>query len=241
MNARQHQKALTKNQLFFADNDVYKQSQRSLETYRYIGMSAAEALRGTRRLLDVGNGGLFAFPIDGIPEIVAVDVFVEESFRERYPAVKWVQASALDVTFDREFDTVVEINALHHIVGSGVTQTYRNLETVFRNFWRALEAGGRLVIIESTVPSWFLFPYKAIFPLLLTLWPLTHPPTFQFHYRDLLRVARANGFDLQEFCWVPKTSDILTLGFRVRPWMTPIRIAKMIFVKPERSLSSTAS
>jgi SAM-dependent methyltransferase len=234
MDEPQNQKALTKNQLFFADNDRYKQSQTSLETYRFIGMSAAEALKGTRRLLDVGNGGVFAFPIDDIPEVVAVDVFVEESFRRRYPTVKWIQASALDMTFEREFDAVVEINALHHIVGSTVSQTYRNLETVFRNAWRALDAGGRLVVIESTVPGWFLPPYKAIFPLLLKLWPLRHPPTFQFHYRDLLRVARANAFELQEFCWIPKTSDILTLGFRVRPWMTPVRIAKMIFVKPGR-------
>ena len=88
MDESQNSKALTKNQSFFADNDSYKQSQTNLETYRFIAMSAAEALKGTRRLLDVGNGGVFIFPIDGIPDVVAVDVFVEDSFAARYPTVK---------------------------------------------------------------------------------------------------------------------------------------------------------
>jgi SAM-dependent methyltransferase len=232
MDDAQNSKAFAKNQSFFADNDSYKQSQEHLETYRFIAMSAAEAVKGAQRLLDVGNGGVFIFPIAGIPEVVAVDIFVEDSFATRYPTVKWIQASALDMRFENEFDTVVEINTLHHIIGSTVRQTYRNLDTFFKNTRRALEPGGRFVVIESTVPRWFLTPYKAVFPGLVKLWPLSHPPTYQFHYRDLLSVGQANGFDLEEFCWVPKTSDILTLGFRVKPWMTPIRIAKMVFVKP---------
>jgi SAM-dependent methyltransferase len=232
MDEPQNSKALAKNQLFFAENDRYKQAQTVLETYRFIAMAATQALKGTRRLLDVGNGGVFIFSIDDIPDVVAVDVFVEKSFAARYPKVTWIQASALEMTFDEEFDTVVEINTLHHIIGSTVCQTYTNLDTFFKNARRALEPGGRFVIVESTVPRWFLTPYKIVFPALLKFWPLSHPPTYQFHYRDLLNAADANDFELEEFCWVPKTSDILTLGFRVKPWMTPVRIAKMVFVKP---------
>jgi SAM-dependent methyltransferase len=233
MDNAQNGKAFARNQSFFTDNDSYKRSQQHLETYRFIAMSAAEAVKGTRRLLDVGNGGVFIFPIGDIPEVVAVDIFVEDSFAARYPTVKWIQASALEMSFENEFDTVIEINTLHHIIGSTVRQTYTNLDTFFKNTRRALEPGGRFVVIESTVPRWFLTPYKAVFPALVKLWPLSHPPTHQFHFRDLLNTARANTFELEEFCWIPKTSDILALGFRVKPWMTPIRIAKMIFVKPE--------
>jgi len=232
MDDSQNSKAFAKNQSFFTDNDSYKQSQQQLETYRFIAMSAAAAVKGTRRLLDVGNGGVFIFPIDDIPEVVAVDIFIEDSFAKRYPTVKWIQASALEMNFENEFDTVLEINTLHHIIGSTVRQTYKNLDTFFKNSRRALEPGGRFVVMESTVPRWFLIPYKAIFPALVRLWPLSHPPTYQFHYRDLLSAARANNFELGEFCWVPKTSDVLTLGFRVKPWMTPARMVKMVFVKP---------
>ena len=87
------------------------------------------------------------------------------------------------------------------------------------------------MLLESTVPRWFLIPYKLIFPLLVRFWPLRHPPTFQFHYRDLLRHAEINGFELREFCWIPKTSDVLAFGWRVKSWMSPIATAKMIFVK----------
>ena len=84
--ATQNRAALEKNQDWFADNDWYKNLQQELELYRFIALSAAHETRHARRLLDVGNGGVFTFPIAHIPEVVALDVFVDASFRERYPS-----------------------------------------------------------------------------------------------------------------------------------------------------------
>jgi SAM-dependent methyltransferase len=223
--------SIAKNQEFFANNDWYKTLQGELELYRFIALSAAHETRNARRLLDVGNGGVFIFPIGHIPEVHAIDIFVEDDFRSRYPTVHWSQMSALDMQFEAPFDTVIAINTLHHIIGNSVGETYGNLDIVMGQVARNLSDGGRFVLLESTVPQWFLRPYKLLFPILLKVWPLRHPPTFQFNFRDILRAADGAGLELRECCWIPKTSDLLTMGFRVRPWMSPIKMGKFVFVK----------
>jgi hypothetical protein len=96
---------------------------------------------------------------------------------------------------------------------------------------RNLEPGGKFVLLESTVPVWFIKPYKLLFALLVRFWPLKHPPTFQFHFRDILSAADRAGLQLVEFCWIPKTSDFMTFGFRVKPWLSPIQMGKFIFIR----------
>jgi SAM-dependent methyltransferase len=232
MTTRQDSTSVAKNQEFFADNEWYKKTQQELELYRFMAASATHETAQARRLLDIGNGGVFIFPIDHIAEVEAIDIFVEEDFVRRYPTVKWTQMSALEMSFDRPFDTVIAINTLHHVVATGVAGTYANMETVIAGAAAHLEPGGKFVLIESTVPAWFLAPYKLLFALFVKIWPLKHPPTFQFHFRDILDAAARQGLVLREFCWIPKTSDVLTLGFQVKPWMTPIRVGKFVFTKP---------
>ena len=227
-----NESSLDKNRGWFADNQWYKDKQSELELYRFISLCAARETRHSRRLLDIGNGGVFTFPIAHIPEVVAIDVFVEEDFKRRYPTVEWRQMSALDMEFERPFDTIIEINTLHHIIGDSVRGTYTNLDQLMKAVAKNLCASGRAVFIESTVPYWFLAPYKLAFPWLLKLWPLKHPPTFQFHFRDILKTAELHGLQLAEFCWIPKTSDLMTLGVQVKPWMSPIRVGKFVFFKP---------
>lgn len=223
--------AITKNQEYFANNEWYKSLQGELELYRFIALSAAHETRDARRLLDIGNGGVFIFPIAHIPEVHAIDIFVEDDFRSRYPSVRWSQMSALEMQFEAPFDTVIAINTLHHIIGDSVRETYQHLDLVMQSVARNLDDGGRFVLLESTVPRWFLGPYKLLFPLLLKVWPLKHPPTFQFHFRDIMKAADRAGLSVREFCWIPKTSDLLTMGFRVKPWMSPIKMGKFVFVK----------
>lgn len=230
-NPTQNTKSVAKNQDFFAHNDSYKTLQGELEFYQFIAKSAAHETATARRLLDIGNGGVFIYPISHIPEVEAIDIFVEEEFRTRYPTVKWSQMSALDMHFDRPFDTAIAINTLHHVIGDTVSTTYENLGKIMEEVSRNLESNGKFVLLESTVPSWFIRPYKLIFAWLVRFWPLRHPPTFQFHFRDILAVADGAGLRLEEFCWIPKTGDLMSLGFRLKPWMSPTQMAKFIFVK----------
>jgi cyclopropane fatty-acyl-phospholipid synthase-like methyltransferase len=221
--------ARQKNAAFFADNDSYKAAQKRLETYRHIAFAASHETVASQALLDIGNGGVFEYPIDHIGRIVALDVFVERDFAERYPHVEWRQISVLDMDFREHFDTVIAINTLHHIVGTSVRATYANLAEFMKRTAGCLCEDGKLVIIESTMPKWFVRLYGLFYPLVLALWPLSHPPTFQFHFRDILNAAEQAGLGLREFTWIPKTSDVLFLGWQLKGWMVPIRIGKFVF------------
>jgi len=233
----QNEEALRKNADFFAENDWYKSNQNRLETYRLIAQAAAHELEAAKSLLDIGNGGIFICPIDHIPRVEAIDVFVNDSFSQKYPQVRWRAMNILDLEDQERFDTVIAINCLHHVVGSDVSQCYENLARILSVVFRALQAGGKLVLIESTVPAWFLGVYKPFYRILLKLWPLRHPPTFQYHFRDIDVAAVGAGFKGVEMAWIPKIGNIMTLGFEVPGWVSPIRIAKFVYRKP-RSVSS---
>jgi SAM-dependent methyltransferase len=225
----QESRSVASNAQWFAGNKSYKGIQEELELYRFIALSAAHETERSRALLDIGNGGNFAYPISHIPRVVAVDVFVEDDFGRRYPGVEWRKISALEMTFAERFDTVLAINTLHHVVGSSVAITYANLNELMKRSAACLAVDGKVVLIESTMPRWFVWAYGLIFPIVLKLWPLSHPPTFQFHYRDILKAAEVAGLRLCEFAWIPKTSDFMLLGLRVKRWMVPIRVGKFVF------------
>jgi SAM-dependent methyltransferase len=232
----QNEEALLKNASFFAENDWYKSNQNRLETYRLIAEAAAHEVETAKSLLDIGNGGVFIFPVEHIPHVEAIDVFVEESFARRYPKVHWRALNILDLQDQERFDTVIAINCLHHVVGSDVSQCYQNLSRILSVVFRALQFGGKLVLIESTVPVWFLRVYKPLYPFLLKMWPLSHPPTFQYNFRDIDAAAAKAGFERVEMAWVPKLGNIMSLGFEVPGWLWPIRIGKFVYRK-QRELS----
>jgi SAM-dependent methyltransferase len=230
--AGQDQETLRKNAAWFAENERYKSNQSRWEIYRLIADSVSHEVETAQRLLDIGNGGIFIFPIDHIPHIEAIDLFVEESFSKRYPRVQWRAMNVLDLQDEEKFDTVVAINCLHHVVGNDVSQCYQNLARIFSGVYRALENGGKLVLLESTVPAWFLGIYKPLYPVLLKIWPLKHPPTFQYGFRDIHSSALKAGFERVEMAWIPKIGKIMTLGFEVPGWMSPIRVGKFVYRKP---------
>jgi len=228
----QNQEALQKNAAFFSDNDWYKSNQSHLETYRLIAKAAAHEVENAKRLLDIGNGGVFIFPIDHIAHVEAVDVFVEESFSQRYPKVEWRAMNILELNDRDRFDTVIAINCLHHVVGNNVSQCYHNLSRIVAAVFQALEPGGKFILLESTVPGWFSTIYKPLYPLLLKIWMLKHPPTFQYHFRDIQSAAVQAGFQELELAWIPKIGNIMTLGFEIPGWLSPIRIGKFVYRKP---------
>ena len=226
--------AVRKNAEFFAENDWYKSNQSRLEMYRLIAEAAAQEVRTAKSILDIGNGGIFIFPIDHIPLVEAIDLFVDESFSARYPEVHWRKMSVLDLEDRDRFDTIVMTNCLHHVTGRNVAQCYQNLRRILEVTLRALQPAGKIVVIESTVPDWFLTIYKLIFPTLLKVWPLSHPATFQYHYRDIDQAADAVGFKRAETTWIPKIGNIMTLGLELPAWLTPIRVGKFVYQKPGR-------
>jgi SAM-dependent methyltransferase len=239
--AGQNEEALRKNAAFFSENEWYKSNQNRLETYRLIADAAAHEVETAQSLLDIGNGGLFIFPIEHIPLVEAIDVFVEESFSQRYPKVRWRAMNILDLEDQERFDTIVAINCLHHVVGSDVEQCYRNLSRILSVIFRALQGGGKLALLESTVPPWFLKIYKPLYPLLLKIWPLKHPPTFQYNFREIHAAAVQAGFERVEMAWIPKVGNIMTLGFEIPGWLSPTRIGKFVYRKPGKASTAQSA
>ncbi len=231
MHIKQHDLAESLNQQFFKDNDSYKSIQKGLVHYQYLAKSAAHETKDANVLLDIGNGGVFIYPIEHIAQVTAIDIFMEEDFKERYPSVEWLQMSALDIKANKRFDTIIEINTLHHVVGGTVAATYENLNKIMEQVSQVMAENGKFILLESTVPKWFLWFYKPVFRLLLAIWPLKHPPTFQFHYSDIIEAAEKAGLQLEEFCWIPKIGDILQFGIRVKGCFSPVQIGKFIFTK----------
>jgi SAM-dependent methyltransferase len=137
----------------------------------------------------------------------------------------------LDLKDRDRFDTVIAINCLHHVVGSNVGQCYDNLSRILAVVFEALKTGGKLVLLESTVPAWFSAIYKPLYPLLLKIWPLKHPPTFQYYFREIHQAALHAGFQRVEMAWIPKIGNIMTLGFEVPGWLSPIRMGKFVYRK----------
>lgn len=238
--AGQSNAAIRKNADFFAENDWYKSNQGRLEIYRLIADSAAQEVQTANSVLDIGNGGIFIFPIDHIPHVEAIDLFVDKS-SVRHPDVHWRQMSVLDLKDEDKYDTIIAINCLHHVIGRNVAQCYENLTRIFEVTFRALQPGGKLVVIESTVFGWFLKLYKPLFPILLKMWPLSHPLTFQYHGRDLDHAADSAGFRPGQTTWIPKSGNIMTLGLKLPAWLTPIRIGRFVYRKPSRSTQSRKS
>jgi hypothetical protein len=232
--AGQSNAAIRKNADFFAENEWYKWNQGRLATYRLIAESAAHEMKQANRILDIGNGGIFAFPIDHISRVEAIDLFVDKTFSIRHPDVHWRKMSVLDLKDENKYDTIIAINCLHHVIGKNVAQCYENLTRIFEVTFRALQQGGKLVVIESTVWAWFLKIYKPIFPVLLKFWPLNHPPTFQYHYRDIERAADSAGFGSGKTTWIPKIGNIMTLGMELPARLTPTRVGKFVYMKPSR-------
>jgi hypothetical protein len=239
--AGQSKAAVRKNADFFAENDWYKSNQGRLETYRLIAEAAAHEVKSAIRILDIGNGGIFVFPIDHIPCVDAIDLFVDKSFSVQHPDVHWRKMSVLDLKDENKYDTIIAINCLHHVIGKNVAQCYENLTRIFEVTFRALQPEGKLVVIESTVFAWFLTMYKPIFPLLLKFWPLNHPPTFQYHCRDIDRAADSAGFRPGRTTWIPKSGNIMTLGVKFPARLTPIRVGKFVYRKARLSTHSRES
>src|SRR5688572_1792081 len=115
----QSNNSIDKNISFFRDNlESYGRKIQELDTYAIIRMSINDALKGINRLLDIGNGGVFDYDINLIPNIVALDLFLNDIDTSSYPSsISFKAGSALHIPeADDSFDGVIMVMLLHHLV-----------------------------------------------------------------------------------------------------------------------------
>jgi ubiquinone/menaquinone biosynthesis C-methylase UbiE len=219
----QSSRAVRENAAYFAENaEQYAAWLATLDTYRLQAAVITRELAGSRRLVDIGNGGAFAYDASSVGDIVAVDLFAPEQSSPHN--VRFVQGSALELPLtDASCDTVLIVMLLHHLVGDGRAELEQNARRALTEARRILEPGGRLILVESCLPRLF----AAVEPLLVH--PLAwlaatrgHPPTFQLSAATVARLV-AETFGSCQAERMPMGRWVVQLGRRWPVALTPTR------------------
>ena len=226
-------------QYFLEHLKEYEQSVAAIDTYKRIHDFISERVAGITDLLDVGNGGVFAYDTARIGSITAIDLFLEDLpadvISQYFPSNAIAkQGSALDIPEpDGKFEMVLMVMLLHHLTGRDWRASWENAGRAISEAWRVLRPGGRLLIVESCVPRWFFEVEKPALWMLsrLTRTILSHPVTFQFPVAmiaDELR-GKTAAVEVRE---IPKGKFVLQFGIKTPSFLTPVVPFAIEAVKP---------
>ncbi len=234
--SRQADKSVDRNISFFRDNlQSYGENIRELDTYVAIRASTNQALTGIRRLLDIGNGGVFDYDVGLVPSILALDLFLDDIDQSSYPAhVTFKTGSALEIPApDGSFDGVLMVMLLHHLAGETVAESLQNVRRALGEAMRVMTPGGKLIIVESCVPEWFYAFERVVFrpaSRLINL-VLSHPITIQYPVDRIVEIAARHSSQI-EVLNIPKGRWVLQYGFKFPSALTPVNVYRLTVTKP---------
>jgi ubiquinone/menaquinone biosynthesis C-methylase UbiE len=216
-----------KNEDFFLNHlDSYRDMVSDLDTYKNIFLTVNEEVNGVDSLIDIGNGGVFAYTPSLVNKITAVDLFLDSLDASKYPSnVLLKQGNALELSEpDAHYDAVLVVMLIHHLVGRNVLETEQNLGKCLGECYRVLKPGGKLIIVESCIPSWFYFFEKRLFPIanFLISKYITHPMAFQYPQIMITKEIQ-KLFGACETKEIPKGRYVIQLGWKVRSFLTPVQ------------------
>jgi ubiquinone/menaquinone biosynthesis C-methylase UbiE len=138
--------------------------------------------------------------------------------------------SALDLPEpDGSFDGVLVSMLLHHLIGKSVAESKKNVSRAIAEACRVLKPGGKLVIVESCIPTWFYAFERAVFPVatkLITLF-MEHPATLQFPPDMILELLKEYTSEVR-MNRIEMGRWVLQYGFKFPAALTPV--APYLFV-----------
>jgi SAM-dependent methyltransferase len=227
--------SVEQNRRFFA-GERYAGHAARLDSHARIREALTAELRGTKRLLDIGNGGVFEYDTSVVGSIVAVDLFLGDAPPSELPAN--VTARRGDALALREssahYDAVIEAFLFHHLVGERPADMISNVRLALKNAADVMKDGGRLIVAESCVPRWFFGLERLLFRPLnaLARTPLLggHPATFQIPSEMLLRLIRER-FDVQRAYRISLGRWVTQFGRRWPTVLTPVRAYVVVATK----------
>jgi SAM-dependent methyltransferase len=223
----QDQAAVEKNKSFFAGNDRYAERVAALTTYKNIRNAVNERIVGIQRLLDVGNGGVFDYDTSLVPEVVGVDLFLDDSKPERAPpnvTLRVGNALALGEP-EAAYDGVLMVSVLHHLVGSDIRGTVANIRRAVAEMRRVMMPDGRLVVVESCISSRAYAVERRLFGALCRISArglMEHPPALQLPAKTIEQLL-AEQFSDVRVEQIPVGLLILQFGHLWPTALTPAR------------------
>ncbi|MBD3881916.1 class I SAM-dependent methyltransferase [Phormidium tenue FACHB-886] len=220
-----------KNSTYFGDNAWYQDKVLTLDTYVYCRMCIESELKGCKSLLDIGNGGFFNYDIASLERVVILDLCIDET-ADYGKNVTPIRGDALKFDLEEKFDAIVIQMLIHHVTGTSPEEAVKNMELILEHCANHLTPAGKILLIESTVPSWFHFFEKIVFRLLYKFWNFPHPITFQHTASQILRSARKAGLKIEEYVHIPLGQWVVILGFLVPTKLTPVQPIKVVLSNP---------
>jgi len=225
------QTTIAQNIEFFKENEQYMDAQSRMEIYQYTRLMAEREIKGSQKVLDVGNGGFFNYDTQLAGHVTAVDLFIPEHIKPPANAV-FVNGSILELPLpDNTYDCVLLQNVFHHITGKTVAINFANMRQSMKELYRVTAPGGKCAILESTVGHWFYLFERLVYGPASWVKRSGHPITFQFTARQLLNTGLEMGFELEEFAYVPRGRWIIQFGYTWPTMLTPARPVKLVFRK----------
>ena len=214
-----------KNLNFFDKNTKYQNNIKKIDTYKKIYIEISKKLRGTKRLLDIGHGGVFDYNTKLIKQITGLDL-TYMNYKNLPKNVKLVNGSVLNIPkYLKNYDVVLINMLLHHLTGKNVNENYRNLTKSLKQIKKTLKTNGEFIIVESCVPDWFnklekLF-YKIVSLILLKF--INHPPVFQYTAQQISEELKKQGFKDIKYKKIKQGRFILQFGFKFPTFLTPVQ------------------
>lgn len=168
-------------------------------------------------VLDIGNGGRFAYDLSLPKQIIASDISAEMLSSISDPNITKVVSDArnMHAIENNSVDVIVLVLVLHHINGNSIRQSIETLEGVLSEARSKLRQGGHLVVAEALLSP-------ALFQLQCFCFQLTRHLLHRFGISMIFFFTRTllAGKIAQVFQIEPR--EVETTSLTLKGWLDPL-------------------